>query len=53
MVALAQEPRVSDRKPSETETIIAVYVARYVSVLRPRNDYFESVLAVERPLELF
>ena len=50
MVALTQEPWVSDRKPSETETIIAVYVGRYVP---PRNDYFESVVAVERPLELF
>ena len=53
MVALAQATRVRDRKPLETETIIVVYVARYVPVLRPRNDYFESVLAVERPLELF
>ena len=53
MVALTQEPWVSDRKPSETETIITVYVGRYVSVFKPRNDYFESVLAVKRPPELF
>ena len=52
MVALTQEPWVSDRKPSKTETIIVVYAGRYVPVLRPRNDYFESVVAVNRPLEL-
>ena len=52
MVALTQEPWVSDRKPSETETIITVYVGRYVPVFKPRNDYFESVVAVVRPLEL-
>ena len=53
MVALTQETWVSDRKPQETETIIAVHADRYVLVHRPRNDYFESVQAVERPLESY
>ena len=26
---------------------------RYVPIHRPRNNYFESVPAIERPLELF
>ena len=50
MVALAQATQVRDRKPLETETIIAVHVFRYVLVHRPRNDYSESVPAGERPL---
>ena len=52
MVALTQETWVRDRKPLETENIIAVYAGRYVLVHRPCNDYFESVQAAERPLEL-
>ena len=53
MVELTEETLVSDRKPPETGTSIAVHVARYVPVHRPHNDYFESVSVVERPPELF